>query len=203
MTGLEQAINQYGYLAVFIGAVLEGETALLAGAMAAGGGLLDLRWVALAACMGGCSGDFFFYFMGLAGGNKLLSRMPGLLAKSKNIRRRISGKSTWIILFCRFVYGLRSVIPLTCAVSGVRPMKFMLLDLISGILWAAFYSLAGAGLGEWFSARINRLGELWLPVACLAVFALAGLCLAAFVKRRAASGQKHNAELSGKDHNVP
>ena len=190
MTAMDQAITQYGYLAVFIGAVLEGETALLAGAVAAGGGLLNPWGVAICACLGGFASDLFFYSLGFFGGKRLLSRMPGIMARSERLRRRISGKSTGVILSSRFAYGLRSVIPLACSVSGVRPAKFIPLDLISGAIWSASYSLAGLGLGEWIAASMSRPAGLWLPLAGMALFTLCSIALAGLFKRRPAFGGK-------------
>ena len=184
MTALEQAITQYGYLAVFIGAVLEGETALLAGAVAAGGGLLNPWGVAICACLGGFASDLFFYSLGFAGGKRLLTCMPGIMARSRRLRHRICKNSTWVILFSRFAYGLRSVIPLSCSVSGVRPVKFIPLALISGGIWSASYSLVGLGLGEWISKRMSHPCGLWLPLACLALFVLCSITFARLFKRR-------------------
>ena len=188
MTGLEQAISQYGYLAVFAGAVLEGETVLFAGAMAAGGGLLELWGVGLAACLGGCTSDLIFYLLGLTGGRRVLSRLPRLMAKSNKIRGRVSRHAAWVILASRFAYGLRSVIPLACSLSGVRPAKFIPLNLVSGLAWAAFYSLVGAGLGEWIAERISRPGGLWLGLGVLTFFALCCLAAAGFLSGRMSRG---------------
>ena len=50
-------VANYGYLAVFIGTLLEGETILVAAGFAAYRGLLDLPSVVLVAIVGGTLGD--------------------------------------------------------------------------------------------------------------------------------------------------
>jgi membrane protein DedA with SNARE-associated domain len=57
-------IAQYGYLVLFFGALVEGETILIAAAFAAHRGYLFLPWVVLIAFAGSFAGDQFCFFLG-------------------------------------------------------------------------------------------------------------------------------------------
>ena len=54
-------IDSYGYLAVFVGAFLEGETILALAGLAAYRGYLDFYAVVAIALFAGFAGDQFFY----------------------------------------------------------------------------------------------------------------------------------------------
>jgi len=57
-------IDHYGYLAVFVGTILEGDTVLMLAGFAAHRGYLSLPLVLGAAALGGFLGDQFWYWLG-------------------------------------------------------------------------------------------------------------------------------------------
>jgi len=61
---LPQLLSQYGYLAVFVGALLEGESILLLAGYAANGGYLSFWIVVAIAFFGATLGDQMFFFLG-------------------------------------------------------------------------------------------------------------------------------------------
>ncbi len=67
-------IEQYGYAALVVGSVAEGETITLLGGVAAHQGLLKFPLVAAAVALGGMIGDQLLYFLGLRFGPALLQR---------------------------------------------------------------------------------------------------------------------------------
>ena len=67
-------IEQYGYAALVIGSVAEGETITLLGGVAAHRGLLKFSLVVAAVALGGMIGDQLLYFLGLRFGPTLLQR---------------------------------------------------------------------------------------------------------------------------------
>jgi membrane protein DedA with SNARE-associated domain len=75
---LQQLVEQYGYWAVAIGTLLEGETLLILGGFAAHRGYLELPWVVAVAALGGWAGDQFWFWMGRSRGSALLERLPRL-----------------------------------------------------------------------------------------------------------------------------
>lgn len=75
-------IEQYGYAALVIGSVAEGETITLLGGVAAHQGLLKFPLVVAAVALGGMIGDQLLYFLGLRFGPTLLKRFAKHRRKS-------------------------------------------------------------------------------------------------------------------------
>ena len=73
---LESFIQSYGYGALFLGTLLEGETALILAGLTAHMGLMKLPLVILVALLGSFLGDQFFFFLGRRKGAALLERHP-------------------------------------------------------------------------------------------------------------------------------
>lgn len=71
---LNTLISQYGYAALVIGSLAEGETVTLLGGVAAHQGLLKFPLVVLSVALGGMIGDQVLYLCGRRFGGKLLRR---------------------------------------------------------------------------------------------------------------------------------
>src|SRR6478672_5747944 len=69
-------LTQYGYLALFIGCLLEGETLLVLAGVAAHGGYLWLPTVVAVAFIGGTLGDQILFYFGRRSGGTILQRWP-------------------------------------------------------------------------------------------------------------------------------
>ena len=74
---IEILIQKFGYLAIFIGAFLEGETILIVGGFAAHRGYLLLPYVIFSAFLGTLFGDQLFFFIGRFKG-KQLTKQPAV-----------------------------------------------------------------------------------------------------------------------------
>lgn len=71
-----QLIIDYGYLALFIGTFLEGETILVIAGFLAHSGYLELHWVILSAFLGTFAGDQTFFYLGRFKGIAFLEKRP-------------------------------------------------------------------------------------------------------------------------------
>ena len=88
---LAQLLADYGYLAVFIGCLLEGETILVLAGFAAQQGLLSLPIVVTLAFVGGTLGDQIFFFIGKRYGESLLRRLPRFTSTAQRVNRLLVG----------------------------------------------------------------------------------------------------------------
>lgn len=61
---INHLISQYGYAALVIGSIAEGETITILGGVAAHQGLLKFPLVVIAVALGGMIGDQLLYFLG-------------------------------------------------------------------------------------------------------------------------------------------
>ena len=83
-----QLLADYGYLAVFVGSLLEGETVLVLAGFAAHQGYLSLPLVLAVAFVGGTLGDQIFFWLGRAWGQSLLDRIPHSEHRVRRVRAR-------------------------------------------------------------------------------------------------------------------
>lgn len=150
---LEGLIHQYGYVALFLGTLLEGETVLLMAGFAARCGFLSMPWVILTAFVGSTLGDQIWFFVGHKKGREYLAQSAKLNARIRRVAEKFEKHPLPIVMGFRFVYGLRSVTPLVIGASGFSPARFLVLNLTASAVW----SVAVAVLGYIFGEALERI----------------------------------------------
>ena len=145
---LEGLIVQYGYLALFIGTYLEGETILIIAGYLAQDGMLDLTLVILAAWLGSFAGDQTFFFIGHFKGVRFLDRHPGMKNNAAKAFRLLHRNQIAVILGFRFLYGIRNVTPFIVGSSGFNPIRFFFLNCLGALVWAITFASLGYNLGN-------------------------------------------------------
>src|SRR5271157_5141467 len=178
---LHAYLATYGYLAIFVivglesaGVPMPGETALVAGAILAGEGKLNLYGVIAAAAAGAIIGDNCGYWVGREFGFPLAYRFGRYvrlderrLKLGQYLFLRHGGK---IVFFGRFVAVLRAFAAFLAGVNHYNWERFFLFNAAGGIVWAAIFGTGGYSLGRAFEAYARPVGITALVVAIVAVF---------------------------------
>ena len=158
-------LADYGYLAVFIGCLLEGETMLVLAGVAAQQGLLSLPWVLLLAFVGGTLGDQFFFFIGRRYGHTLLRQSSRFAPAVQRVNALLLRHDAWLIVGVRFMYGLRIAGPIAIGMSDVPALRFLGFNLLGAAVWAALVTGVGYVFGQslqWLIADLARFEEIAL-----------------------------------------
>jgi membrane protein DedA with SNARE-associated domain len=145
---LQQLIEHYGYLAVFIGALIEGETILVMAGFLAHEGFLNLAVVMTVAAIGGFIGDQFFFALGRYRGREILARFPSLQARAARVEKLVLRYQNWLIILIRFMYGLRVAGPIMLGMTQVSHIRFAVVNLLGAIVWAVLIGGAGYLFGQ-------------------------------------------------------
>lgn len=168
-------LTQYGYFALFIGCLLEGETLLILAGIAAHGGYLFFPTVVAIAFVGGTLGDQILFFFGRRSGGAILQRWPRLQKPAERVQRLIERHSSLLIVGVRFMYGLRLVGPIAIGMSAVAPLRFSLLNMLGAALWAVGVAGVGYIFGhaiEWLLADLALFEKIALTVAVIVAIVL-------------------------------
>jgi membrane protein DedA with SNARE-associated domain len=187
---LEYLISQYGYVALFIGVFLEGETILILAGFAAHLGHLNLALVILVAFAGSLAGDQFYFFLGRAKGEPFLQKRPRWRKKVKKVWALFDRYRTFLILGFRFMYGLRTVTPFAIGFSSISAVRFLVFDAIGAAVWAAAVALVGYLFGAAARAALVHVKryEHWIILGVLCAGAL--IWIIYFLRSRAGDRPK-------------
>jgi membrane protein DedA with SNARE-associated domain len=172
---LEAIVVQFGYPALMLGLLFEGETMLILGAFMAHRGYLNLPLVILVGCIVAFASDQFFFWIGRLKGNQFLETRPALKLHVEKAKSLLSWNTNLLFLGIRFMYGLRTALPFVIGMAKFDPKKFVLLNLIGAFLWALTFGLAGQLIGQVIAAIFEDVKENELMIAIGIIFI--GTCI--------------------------
>ncbi len=138
----------YGYVALFIGMLIEGELALLATAFAVHQVPMTIPLIILVATVAIQLTDWFHFWVGRFAAVKFLTKRPGLSRRVKRVSTWINRYPNLFLIIYRYIYGFRTVLPIAIGLSEISIYRFAIFSLISAIIWATSYTLLGYYLGE-------------------------------------------------------
>ncbi|MGF6152239.1 DedA family protein [Pseudomonas fluorescens] len=183
---LNHLLATYGYWAVFIGCVMEGETILILGGMAAHQHLLKLWPVIAWASAGGMLGDQLLFWSGRYFGSRLLPRLKRQQAQIKRVSGLIARYPSMSVFSVRFLYGMRLVGPMVIGASGLSPLRFSLWNMLGAMVWATLFVSGGYWAGEALQQLFGDLRPYRVPIGLgvVAVVAVVVLILHLRNKRK-------------------
>lgn len=127
---------------------------IIAAVTLAGDGVLDLRWIVVAAVGGALAGDSVGFWVGRGGGDAAVRARGriGVLARRAEPRARklIRLHPFYGVTGARLLSFVRTLMPAVAGISDIPYRQFILWDMLGVALWAAAY--IGIGLaadGSW------------------------------------------------------
>ncbi|GIZ10888.1 DedA family protein [Pseudomonas sp. NCCP-436] len=166
---LQDLIAQFGYPALVLGTFLEGEVSLLLAAYLAVRDLLRIEGVIACAFLGTFASDQLWYYLGRHHGRALLQRKPAWQPLGARANAMLARHPDLWVLGFRFMYGLRTVMPLAIGLSGYSWRRYLLLDAIGAGLWATGLSLLAYNLGQAMEGLLQELRRYQLLLLLLVV----------------------------------
>lgn len=161
-------LKEYGYAILFLWSILEGEMGLIMAGILAHTGDMDYLMSIFIAGLGGFTGDQCYFYLGRF--NKgLIQRKLHSQRRKFAIAHLLLKKYGWPIIFMqRYMYGLRTVIPISIGITKYSAKRFALINLLSAWAWAAITITPAYLLGAEILGLLNYAKQHWyfaLPLA--------------------------------------
>lgn len=150
-------IDSYGYVAVFFGGMFEGEAVLILGGLASYGGFLKLPLVIFFAFIGAMVSDWSWFFAGRHKGKKIIERWPKLKSLMLKPQKHIDKRASFLSFALRFMYGFRTIVPLSLGMSPIRTPVFLFFNAAGSMFWALGIGIAGYFFGDIMEIFLGKL----------------------------------------------
>ncbi len=167
---LTNLLKVYGYVILFIWSIMEGETGLVMAGVMCHTGHMTVPLAILVAGLGGFVGDQIYFYIGRYNKKYIHKQL-------KNQRRKFAlahlllKKYGWPVIFIqRYMYGLRTVIPMAIGLTRYSAKKFAFINFISAFVWASLTIIPAYIFGEEILKVLHWAKEHWyiaLPVAVI------------------------------------
>lgn len=147
--GLITFLIAFAECLVVIGLILPGTVLMTAIGLLIGTGVLPFTTTMLCAIAGAILGDMISFWLGHHFHQHLrdfwpFSKYPKLLEKSEVFFKSHGGKS---IFLGRFLGPIRPMLPVIAGMLSMSSLRFIVVDVLSAILWAPVYTFPGIVLG--------------------------------------------------------
>lgn len=172
---MEGYIAKYGYIGIFIGTFLEGETTVLLGGIFSKLGFMSVWMVMLYAFAGTFVGDCTFFAIGRFFGKNIVERFSFIRSKVPLANKVIQRSGNFIVFITRFLVGFRAVILILLGCTNLKMSRFFIYSILNSIAWSILISIIGFAFGEVvlvFVSDIKKYESIIVPVILILVMIL-------------------------------
>lgn len=145
---MEAYIAKYGYIGIFVGTFLEGETTVLLGGIFSRLGYMNILTVMFYAFAGTLAGDCTFFSIGRCFGRSIVDRFDFIRNKVPLANRIIKHYGNFIIFIIRFLVGIRAVVLILLGCTNMRTGRFLLFSILNSVCWSILVGLVGYLFGS-------------------------------------------------------
>jgi len=177
--GVAPILDRWGYLAVAgvigvesFGVPAPGQTIMVAAAIYAGAGRLNIFAVGAIAFIAAVLGDNVGYWIGVRGGRRLVHRFgkyilitPERLDRAEKFFARRGNR---IIVVARFIDGLRQLNGVIAGITAMPWRTFLIYNAIGAVLWVGWWTTISYFLGVHLVEIIEHVHRYkWLAIAAV------------------------------------
>ncbi len=148
MESVMNSLSTYGYIVLFLYSLGGGMVAIIAAGILSYSGKMDLNTSIAVAFVANALGDSLLFYMSRYNKAQLmpyLRKHKRKLALSHIMMKRHGDK---IIFIQKFIYGIKTLIPIGIGMTKYPVVKFNILNIISAFIWAVGLGYLSYNTGE-------------------------------------------------------
>jgi len=159
--------------ALLLGLFLPGDTLLIAGGIFASQGRLPLELLLISVAVATVLGYEVGYYLGRRAGPHIFTRKEGILFRKDYMDRtevffsRHGGRT---LILARFIAIVRTVVPLVAGMGRMSSRKFLVYNILGGVIWSASLIL----VSYWIGLRVPNLDSYIKYLVLIAIILTTG-----------------------------
>ncbi|GAB3750886.1 DedA family protein [Spirosoma pomorum] len=167
---IESLLITYGYPILFVGVLIEGETFLILAAYLAHRGYLNQTGIIAVGALATFLIVQALFHAGHRYGPRVLARRPKWQPRVSRVQQLFHRYGAGLVVGFRFLFGLRTIIPLTIGMVHYPALRFTLLNAFGAVLWTTVIVLAGNGIAQLAETLVEDLRKHeWIIVVLVAL----------------------------------
>jgi len=176
----------YGYIGLFIYSLGGGFIGLVAASVLSFMGKMDLTMSISIAFLGNALGDVLLFWLTRYQKSMMVEGLRKHRRKLALAHILIKKHGDWVIFIQKFIYGLKTVVPIAIALTKYDFKKFAILNLFAAGVWALAFGLSSYYFGAVLSKFAVYISEnKWIaPVILLTIGGLVWLYLEKATKKK-------------------
>lgn len=161
----------YGYIGLFLYSLGGGFVALVGAGVLSFMGKMDLSLSIMIAFFANAIGDVLLFYLARYQKSMMMDGLRKHRRKLALSHLMMKKYGSWIILFQKFIYGIKTLIPIAIGLTKYDFKKFIILNIASAAIWALV-----VGLGSYYSGNVlvkvaETIGEKpWIAPVIVIIF---------------------------------
>ena len=167
---MEEMIRDWGYIILFLYSFGGGFLALVGAAILAFSGELNIYTVILVAGVANFIGDQFLFTLARknkAQAKQMMQKHRRKIAMSHLLMRKYG---SWVIFLQKYVYGIKTLIPLAMGLTKYDYKKFMFFNVFATALWSILIGVASYMMGDLVYTYIEEFKSYGLALVAIILF---------------------------------
>jgi len=165
-------LKEYGYIVLFFWSILEGEMGLIMAGIFSHMGDMSLPVSIAVGGFGGFIGDQIYFYIGRFNKRYIHNKLRSQRRKFA-IAHLLLKRYGWPIIFVqRYMYGMRTVIPMAIGLTQYSSRQFAIINFISAIFWAAITIIPAYYYGAEILEMLKWIKEHWyiaIPIILIVI----------------------------------
>lgn len=162
-------VEDWGYVILFFWSILEGELGLIFAGIASHDGKMNVAFAIFIAGLGGFVGDQIYFYIGRYN-KKYIQKKLKTQRRKFAVAHLLLQRFGWPIIFIqRYMYGFRTIIPMSIGVTRYNAKKFAIINLLSAWIWASITILLAWYFGDLIQEFLKWAESHWYYAAILVV----------------------------------
>jgi membrane protein DedA with SNARE-associated domain len=168
-------LKEYGYIVLFGWSILEGELGLVMAGIMAHTGDMILPIAIIVGALGGFVGDQIYFYIGRFNKSYIHDNLRSQRRKFA-IAHLLLKKYGWPLIFVqRYMYGMRTVIPLAIGLTKYSSRDFAMINFISALFWASMTIVPAYFFGDALLILLGWIKAHWYFAIPLALSIIGGI----------------------------
>lgn len=148
MQDILNSLSTYGYIILFLYSLGGGMVALIAAGALSYSGQMDLSISILVAFVANALGDSLLFYLSRYNKSQMMPYLKKHRRKLALSHLMMKKQGDKIIFFQKFIYGIKTLIPIAIGFTKYSVVKFNILNIISAALWSLVVGIVSYKAGE-------------------------------------------------------
>lgn len=185
MENMLNNLSIYGYIFLFLYSFGGGMVAIIAAGILSYSGKLDLTICIIIASIGNFVGSSLLFYLARYNKAQIMPYIKKHLRKFALAQIAIKKYGNAIILIQKYIYGVKTLVPVAIGITKYNLNRFMILNLIASFIWGVSLGLFSYFMGDFFIRVYNFAAQkpFVFPIIILSLFALIALYFLKFSKK--------------------
>lgn len=179
------SLQNYGYIILFVYSLGGGMVAILAAGILSASGYFDIKICIALAFVANVIGSTLLFVLGRYYKKDLMPYFRKHRRKLALAQMKIKQYGNFLIIFQKFIYGLKTFIPIAAGFAKFNFVRFCFINTLATALWAVLLGYAGFAFGAVITPVVDKIGAYpyFVPLFLLALIGGIWLYLAKFSKK--------------------